>query len=172
MHGILLTIAALILTACGGSSPSQSAPTTPTSPSPPTSATTNWMVTHSFASVSGADNCWVRFQRQRLTGVVFRDLDMTVIRSGGEITIQSQWFNSYIGTFSAGQFTARQNAPLEGGTHDCGGGNIIVQQSGVSNLSGRFAPDDQTLSATESNVYPLNTGETVTYTWNWEARRR
>ncbi len=176
MRLILITTTALILTACGGgsSSSSQSTPTAPTtSNAPPASPTTNWTVMHRFVSVTGADNCWVRLQRDRLTGVVFSDLDMTVARTGSSITIDSPWFIWYTGTISGVDFTARQGPPLAGSSSqtDCNG-TPIFQLSGVSNLSGRFAPDDQTLAGTESNVYPLNTGETVTYTWDWQARRR
>ena len=129
------------------------------------------MVTHRFVSVTGADNCLVRRQREGLTGVVFADLEMTIVRSGGAITLDSPWFVIYTGTMTGQDFTARQRDPLEGAGTDCGG-TTIVQQTGVSNLSGRFASDDQTMSGTESNVYPLNTGETVTYQWNWQATRR
>ena len=179
MRHLLLAACALFLTACGGgsSSPNPSTPTTPapTAPSPTASSptTTNWVVTHRFVSVTGADNCWVRRQRDSLTGVVFADLEMTVTRSSGAITLDSPWFVIYTGTITGEEFTARQRDPLEGlpAGHDCSGTRII-QHAGVSNLSGRFASDDQTMSGTESNVYPLNTGETVTYSWNWQATRR
>ena len=168
MRYILLATAALFFTACGSgsSSPTPSTPTTPTPTTPtPTTAsptvsslTTSWTVTHRFASVTGADNCWVRQQRDRLTGVVFSDMDMTVTRSSGAITIESEWFVTYTGTMTGEEFTARKSRPLEGsGPKDCSG-TTIFQQPGVSTLSGRFASDDQTLSGTESNVYPLNTG--------------
>ena len=173
----LLLAATLFVTACGGgsSSPIASTPTTPTptAPSSTVSATTNWMVTHRFVSVTGADNCWVRRQRDSLTDVVFADLEMTVTRSNGAITLDSPWFVVYTGTTTGEEFTARQRDPLEGSSAaiDCSGTRII-QHAGVSNLSGRFASDDRTMSGTESNVYPLNTGETVTYQWNWQATRR
>jgi hypothetical protein len=174
----ILLAATLFVTACGGgsSSPTPSIPTTPTptAPSPTVSSpTTNWVVTHRFVSVTGADNCWVRRQRDSLTGVVFADLEMTVMRSSGAITLDSPWFVIYTGTTTGEEFTARQRDPLEGsaGVVDCSGTRII-QHPGVSNLSGRFASDDQTMSGTELNVYPLNTGETVTYQWNWQATRR
>jgi hypothetical protein len=96
---------------------------------------------------------------------------MIVTRSTGAITIDSPWFASYTGTTTGEEFTARQRDPLEGATRDCSG-VTIVQQPGISNLSGRFAPDDRTMSGTELNVYPLNTGETVTYNWSWQATRR
>ncbi len=158
MRYILLT-ATLFCTACGGgsSSPMPSAPTTPTPITPlPTvsSSTTHWTVTHRFVSVTGADNCMVRRQRASLTGVVFSDLEMTVTRSSGAITIDSPWFVIYTGTTTGDEFTARQRDALEGGGTDCGG-TIIIQQAGVSNLSGRFASDDRTLSGTELNAYPL-----------------
>ena len=174
MRLILITTAAVIFTACGGSSSSsQSTPMAPTtSNAPPASSATNWTVTHRFVSVTGADNCWVRSQRDRLTGVVFSNLEMTVSRTRDSFTIDSPWFISYTGTISGVDFTARQGPPLGGSRETDCNGTQIFQLSGVSNLSGRFAPDDQTLAATESNVYPLNTGETVTYTWDWQARRR
>jgi hypothetical protein len=56
----------LILTACSGSS---SSPTTPQSSS--SSTVTNWIVTQRFLSVTGPDNCWVKYQRGSLTGAVF-----------------------------------------------------------------------------------------------------
>jgi hypothetical protein len=170
MRLILITTAAIFAACGGGSSSSSTAPTT--SNAPPASATTNWTVTHRFVSVTGADNCWVRSQRDRLTGVFFSDLDMTVTRTSGSITIDSPWFIAYAGTISGADFTARQGPQLPGSSPTDCSGTPIFQLSGVSNLSGRFAPDDQTLAATESNVYPLNTGETVTYTWDWQAHRR
>jgi hypothetical protein len=108
-----------------------------------------------------------------LTGVVFSDLEMTVTRSSGAIILDSPWFVIYSGTTTGEEFTARQRDPLEGlpAGFDCSGTRII-QLPGVSNLSGRFATDGQTMSGTELNVYPLNTGETVTYQWNWQATRR
>ena len=177
MRHILLAACALFFTACGGgsSSPNPATPTTPTptASSPTSSPTTNWMVTHRFVSVTGADNCWVQRQRDSLTGVVFSDLEMTVTRSSGAITLASPWFATYTGTITGDEFTARQRDPLEGlpAGHDCSGTRII-QHAGVSNLSGRFASDDQTMSGTELNVYPLNTGESVTYNWSWQATRR
>lgn len=173
MRKILLTTAAMLFTACSGSSsPTSSTPTIPTTPAPTTAspATTNWMVTHRFVSVAGADNCWIQRQRASLTGVVFPNLDMSVTRSSSAFVIASGWFETYTGTSSGNDFTARQSVPLQGGGFDCAG-TRITQLPGVSNLAGRFASDGQTMSATESNVYPLNTGETVTYTWNWEATR-
>ena len=166
MRYILLATATLFFTACGGSSsPTPSTPTIPTptaTPPSPTgsSLTTNWTVTHRFVSVTGAENCWVQRQRGSLTGVVFPDLEMSVTRSSGAITIQSPWFETYTGTTTGEEFTARQSRPLEGGSANCSG-TTIIQQPGVSTLSGRVASDEQTLSGTESNVYPLNTGETV-----------
>jgi len=168
-----ILLATLFFTACGGGS-SSPMPSTPTTPTPAISSpTTEWLVTHTFASVTGADNCWVRRQRDSLTGVFFDDLEMTVTRSDGMITLDSPWFVVYTGTTTGNEFTARQRDPLAGSSagFDCSGTKII-QHAGVSNLSGRFASDDQTMSGTELNVYPLNTGETVTYQWNWQAARR
>jgi hypothetical protein len=46
------------------------------------------------------------------------------------------------------------------------------QRAGVSRVSGLFTADDQLLTATEVNSYLLNSGESVTYKWEWEATRR
>ncbi|MEO5739209.1 MAG: hypothetical protein ABIS29_01260 [Vicinamibacterales bacterium] len=43
---------------------------------------------------------------------------------------------------------------------------------GASSLSGRFSADDRLLTATEVNSYRLTSGETVTYTWEWQATRQ
>jgi len=43
---------------------------------------------------------------------------------------------------------------------------------GVSNLTGSFSVDDQRATLIEANTYRLTSGETVTYTWGWEATRR
>ena len=68
---------------------------------------TNWTVTQRFVSVTGPDNCWVREQRQRLTGLVFPDLPMVVTRSNGTIRLDGSFFQvNYAGTFSGGDVTA------------------------------------------------------------------
>lgn len=166
---------ALMFTACGGdsSTPSPLTPTSPTSPAPPSSsATTRWIVMHRFASVEGPDNCWVRQQRASLTGVGFRDMPMTITRSNGSITIESEWFQTYRGTYSGNQFSASGTRPLEGGGRPCQDGTLFQQGPGVSNLSGSFSPDDKQLTANEVNTYALiSTGEPVIYTWAWEATR-
>ena len=164
---------ALMLTGCGGGS-SPSSPVAPSTPAPPTSSSvTNWNVTQRFVSVTGPDNCWVREQRQRLTGLVFPDLPMVVTRSNGAIRIDGSFFQvNYVGTFSGSDFTAVGVAPLEGGGRACQDGTSFTQMPGVSNLTGSFSADDQRATPTEVNTYRLTSGETVTYTWGWEASRR
>jgi hypothetical protein len=132
------------------------------------------MLTQRFASVTGPDNCWVRKQRESLTGVGFSGLDMTVTRSSGSITVKSQWFVEYVGTMNGSEFTAQQVKPLEGtGGSLCPDGmNVQQLPGGVSNLSGSFSPDDQLLTANEVNSYRLATGEPVIYTWEWRATRQ
>jgi hypothetical protein len=174
----LATLAALLtVTACGGgqSSPTSS-PTTPTpsspTPGPTPGPTFDWIVTHRFESVTGPDNCWVREQRARLTGVAFSNLEMSVTRSDNSIRIQSPWFQDYVGTFSGNEFSASGEKPLEGGGRPCADGSLFTQLPGVSNLSGRFSADDQVMTATEVNSYQLTSGEPVTYRWDWQATRR
>jgi hypothetical protein len=175
----VLAFAVMSFTACGGS-PSSSIQS-PVAPSPATTAaaavssqSTNWTVTQRFVSVTGPDNCWVREQRASLTGVVFPGLDMAVTRAGTAITLQGSFFQvNYTGTFAGRDFSAAGNGPLEvSGGRPCQDGTLFVQRPGVSNLSGRFASDDQTVTATEVNTYLLTSGEAVSYTWDWQATRR
>jgi hypothetical protein len=161
----------MTLAGCGGdsSSPTQaSATTTPAS----LSGATSWMVTQRFGSVSGPDNCWIREQRQRWSGAVFSQLPATITHSGKSVTVDSDWFQvNYTGTSSGSEFTATGRQPLEGARRTCADGSSFEQLAGVSKLTGRFAGDAQGLTATETNTYQLTTGETVTYVWDWEARR-
>lgn len=170
MNGhILAPVVALLLTACGSSSSSPT-PITPTTPGP-TAGTTNWKVTQRFVSVTGPDNCWVREQRERLTGAVFPELPMAVARTAGSITLQGEFFQvNYAGTISGVDFSASGVQLLEGGGRPCDG-TSFQQMPGVSTLAGRFSADDLKLTATEMNAYRLTSGEPVTYTWAWEATR-
>lgn len=170
----------LIFVGCGGSnsstSPAAASPVvvTPASPitPPASSAATNWSVTQRFVSVTGPDNCWVREQRQRLTGASFPDLPMAVTRSAGSIKLEGEFFQvNYAGTFIGSEFSA-SGGPLEGGGRPCQDGTSFQQLPGISNLSGRFSADDQRLTATEVNSYRLTSGELVLYTWDWQANRK
>src|SRR5687767_7104830 len=91
---------ALSLAACGGgSSPTQPSPPAVPSPAAPATSATAWTVTQRFVSVNGPDNCWVRAQRARLTGLVFGDLPMSITRSGGSIRVEGDFFQvNYAGT--------------------------------------------------------------------------
>jgi len=174
MNAPIVTLAgALLLTACGGGTSSPTVPA-PIAPSPsPSSSATHWLVTQRFVSVDGPDNCWVREQRARLTGLVFRELPMAITRSGSSITLEGEFFEvNYAGTFSGPEFSASGGGPLEGGGRPCQDGASFQQTAGVSNLSGRFSADDQQMAATEVNSYHLTSGEPVTYTWDWQAARR
>lgn len=166
-----LTLAvALALAGCGGGSSPSGSSNVP-APAAPTAAA--WTVTQRFVSVSGPDNCWVREQRQRLTGAVFPDLPMAVTRSGGTISLSSEFFQvNYSGTLSGSEFSARGARPLDGGGRPCQDGTSFQQMPGVSDLSGRFSADDQRLAASEVNSYLLASGEPVVYTWDWQATRR
>ena len=171
-HGLTLALA-LMLTACGGGS-SSPGPSSPTAPSPPASSTvTNWTVTQRFVSVNGPDNCWVREQRQRLTGAVFADLPMAITRSDGVILLEGSFFQvNYRGTYVGSELTASGVAPLTGGGRPCQDGTSFTQMAGASALSGNFSADDQRATLSEVNSYRLTTGEPVTYTWDWQATRR
>ncbi len=174
MKAYVLTLAvALSLTACGGaSSPNPVSPSPPTPPAPAASSSaSNWLVTQSFVSVIGPDNCWVRGQRATWTGAVFPNLPMVVTRAGTAIKLDSSFFQvNYAGTASGRDFTA-SGGPLEGTVRSCDGASF-EQKPSVSSLSGSFSADDTLLKATEVNSYTLGSGEAVTYTWDWQATRR
>jgi hypothetical protein len=96
---------------------------------------------------------------------------MSITRSNGSITVQSEWFQTYTGTYNGTQFSASGTESLEGGGTACDG-STYEQRPGVSNLSGLFSNDDRELTASEVNSYVLTTGEVVSYTWGWKAVRR
>jgi hypothetical protein len=171
MRGHISTLTlALSVMACGGGS---SSPTAPQLPASSASVVTNWVVTQTFMSVIGPDNCWVREQRSRWTGAVFPDIPMTITRSGGSIRLESGFFAvNYAGTVSGNDFSTSGGQPLEGGGRPCQDGTSFQQMPGVSNLSGSISGGDQFLTATEVNSYRLTSGEPVTYTWDWRATRR
>jgi len=175
----LTLTAALLLSACGApSSPTQPSSTSSPPPTPITSpaqsAVTTWSVTQRFGSVSGPDSCWVRAQRERWSPAVFPDVPMSVTRNDGSIKLDSGFFQvNYAGTFAGAEFSAKGELPLEGsGAHPCPGGIVVQQLPGVSTLSGRFSDEDRVLTATEVNTYPLASGGTVIYKWEWQATRR
>src|SRR4029078_1328533 len=102
--------------------------------------------TQRFASVNGPDNCWVREQRQRLTGAVVPDLPMTVTRSAGAIRLDGSFFEvNYSGALNGSDFSA-SGGPLSGGGKPCQDGTSFQQLAGVSNLSGRFSADDRSMT--------------------------
>jgi hypothetical protein len=178
---ILTLTVALFLTGCGGGPPSPSSPTQLSSTSsqpPPTmpaalSGVTNWNVTQRFGSVSGPDNCWVRGQRERWSPAVFPDLPMKITQSDGSIKLEPSYHvMDYTGTYVGSEFSATGDVPLEGSLYvtPCPEGPV-VQLAGTSALSGHFSADGRLLTATEVNTYPLASGETVTYKWEWQATR-
>jgi len=176
---ITTLIFAVMLAGCGGgaspSSPAAPSTPVPATPAPPagSDSVTSWSVTQRFVSVTGPDNCWVREQRQRLTGALFPGLPMTVTRSNGVIRLDGSFFAvNYVGTFNSSDLTATGVAPLAGGGSPCQDGTSFTQMPGESNLTGSFSADDQSATLTEVNTYRLTSGETVTYTWGWEAKRR
>lgn len=175
MKAQILTLAvALSLAACGGSSPGAPAPTpNPTlTPTPtPTPSTTNWSVTQRFGSVTGPDNCWVNEQRVRWTPAVFPNLPMTVTRAETSVTFKGDFFQvNFTGTMSGSEFSATGDKPLAAGGGGCQNGTAFPQLAGVSKLTGRFS-SDTVMTASEVNTYPLASGGTVTYTWEWQATR-
>jgi len=81
---------------------------------------------------------------------MFPSLPAAITRVDGSLRVDSDWF--------------------QGGARTCDG-MFYQQMPGVSNLTGRFAADDQTFTALEVNSYRLTTGESVVYTWAWTATR-
>jgi hypothetical protein len=175
-------LVALLVTACGGSSsPTRSSSVVPSTTVAPASsstttslsAVTNWNGAQRFVSVTGPDNCWVREQREWLTPSRWPDLPITVTRSAGSIKVESSfWPVHYVGSANGSEFSATGNQPLEGGGKPCRDGTSFPQMPGISIFSGRFSADDQLMTATEVNSYPLASGELVTYTWEWQAKRQ
>jgi len=103
---------------------------------------------------------------------MFPSLPAAITRVDGSLRVDSDWFQvDFAGTYVGPDFTATGVTPLNtGGARTCDG-MFYQQMPGVSNLTGRFAADDQTFTALEVNSYRLTTGESVVYTWAWTATR-
>ena len=101
------------------------------------------------------------------------DIPTKVTRADGSIKLNSGFFQvNYAGTFVGSDFSATGEIPLEGNAPVPCPGGTVQQLPGVSSLSGRFSSDDRVLTATETNTYPLASGGTVVYKWEWQAARR
>jgi hypothetical protein len=180
MYGVIsVLVVAVLVSGCGSSSPTGASPVASSTPAPSSSTTalaspiTNWTGAQRFVSVTGPDNCWVREQREWLTPSRWPDLPVTITRSAGAIKVESEyWAISYAGSANGTEFIATGSGPLEGGGKPCRDGTSFTQMPGVSVFSGSFSADDQTMTATEVNSYPLATGGLVTYTWEWQAKRK
>jgi hypothetical protein len=174
MKAQLLTLTvALTVAACGGSSSATTPSPTPSpTPTPTPSNGTRWAVTQRFGSVTGPDNCWVNEQRARWTPAVFAGLPMTVTRAESAVTFKGDFFQvNFTGTMTGSDFSATGDKPLDGGGGNCQNGEgPFPQLSGVSKLTGSFS-SDTVMTASEVNTYPLASGGTVTYTWEWQATR-
>ena len=174
----LTLVFAMALTAwgCSGKSPTQPAstgsPSSSQSASPAQPGVTDWSVTQRFGSVTGPENCWVQAQRARWSPAVFPDIPTKVTRADGSIKVTSGFFQvNYAGTFVGSDFSATGEIPLVGNAAVPCPGETVQQLPGVSTLSGRFSSDDRVFTATETNTYPLASGGTVVYKWEWQATR-
>jgi len=97
---------------------------------------------------------------------------MVVTRTGSSIAVTGDFFQvNYAGTVNGVGLSMTGVAPLEAGGGRCQDGTSFPQMAGISRVSGTFS-EGQTLKATEVNTYPLTSGGTVTYTWDWQATRR
>ena len=98
---------------------------------------------------------------------------MKVTQSAGSIKLESSSFvTDYTGTFVGSEFSSTGDDPLEASLYvtPCPEGPV-AQLAGTSALSGYSSADGRLLTATEVNTYPLASGETVTYRWEWQATR-
>jgi hypothetical protein len=104
---------------------------------------------------------------------VFPDLPMTVERSAnGAISFEGSFFAvNYVGTISGDEFVASGSQSLPGAAGQCRDGTPYAQLTGTSVLAGRFVAGKTQITATETNVYRLDSGEAVTYVWSWAATR-
>lgn len=107
-----------------------------------------------------------------MDGGGFPELPMVVTRTGSSIAVTGDFFQvNYAGTLNGNGLSTTGVAPLEASGGRCQDGTSFPQMAGISRVSGTFS-EDQTLKATEVNTYPLTSGGTVTYTWDWQATRR
>jgi hypothetical protein len=149
---------AMLLAGCD-STPTEPRFNAPPNPTPPPGAAKEWDLSVTVTEATGSFCVYLP-----ALGNVFRTT-FTLEQSGNSLTFVMSdplnW-NSFTVTTSGLTFSS---APS---THEA---NICAHYRQINTFSGSFSPDASALTATETWSFALDSGETVTRTLTWSARR-
>src|SRR5262245_6801075 len=144
---------------------------TPTTTSPPNSAALpsassgGWTVTAETIGNTGPDFCiWTAAVGMTFTG------DYAVTWNGSTVSfLASDWvdWESYTAKLDGARFDAT-NPPFESGPSN----GMCAHYLYASSLSGSFAPDNNSFTATETWSFTLDSGQVKTVTFSWVGTRR
>ena len=150
---------------CGGGL--SQLPTTPTSAasSVPAAATQErWTLTRTFTGLTGSEGCNLALDA---IGGVASDSVLLIQRSDASLRFFTVDHNNYVGILAGDEFLATENEA--GATLQCGEARLSFRSE--ARVSGRFLPDGRSLVGTETSVFLLGSGKTITRHWDWRATR-
>ena len=166
-----LTVVFLALTGligCGGSR-LPTAPTSAASPTIPLSASAmgaqeRWNLTRTFTGHTGAEGCTLALDA---IGRAASDAVLMVQRSDASMRFFTADHHTYVGTVGGNEFSATESDA--GSTLDCGDARIRFRTE--ARVSGLFSLDGRSLVGNETSVFLLESGKTITRSWEWRATR-
>lgn len=167
---ITITVVFLVLNGvigCGGGLSQLPAAPTPTSAAssvPATGAEQRWILTRTFTGHTGSEGCNLALDP---IGRVASDSVLLIQRSDASMRFLTADHNTYVGTVAGNEFLASESEA--GPTLQCGEARLSFRTE--ARVSGRFASDGRSLVGTETSVFLLESGQTITRQWGWQARR-
>jgi hypothetical protein len=160
--------------------PSAASPPAPTPPAPPaTLEGDRWNLTMTFVSVTGPDACladtraitWGRHLAIGHAGdflLAIQRSDRSILLSFYDFGFYDAPYEQYAGVLAAVDFSA--TSAVQTGTITCNGERYEHKSTGQ--LSGRFSPDGQSLSADEVYEVQLSSAEPLRFRYRWVATRQ
>ena len=156
------------LIGCGGASRLPTAPTSTASLINPSTVSTGaqerWNLTRTFSGHTGAEGCNIALDA---IGRTASDSALLVQRSDASVRLSTADHNKYVGLLAGNEFLATQSE--SGSALECGNGWIRFRTE--ARVSGLFSPDGRSLVGTETSVFLLESGKTITRQWEWVATR-
>ena len=165
---IAVSVVVLALTSATGCSGDLSqlpaAPTSVASAVLGTAAQERWNLTRTFTGHTGSEGCNLALDT---IGRVADEAVLVVERSATSMRLFTTDHNTYVGTVAGNEFlvTEREAGP----TLQCGEAQLSFRTE--ARVSGRFASDGRSLTGTETSVFILESGKTITRQWDWQAKR-
>jgi hypothetical protein len=154
------------VTGCGdGLSQLPAAPTPAASiQSSAASGQERWTLSRTFTGHTGSEGCALAFDA---IGRAASDSVLVLQRSNATLRFVTADHNNYVGTLAGNEFLATETEA--GPTLQCGESRLSFRTE--ARVSGRFSSDGDSLVATETSVFLLESGRTITRQWDWQARR-